>query len=198
MRLLRVPYLCAVALAASVLTSAAADMVGKAAPNYTAPTTTSDRWSGFYVGGSVGGSWIDSDPSFGTKLSGFTYGGHVGIQKQVGWLVGGIEAGITNFSNVKANGFGCDCLVADLVAKLGVTLTPNTLLYVDGGGFWHNAATGGFLPQFGWVVGGGIDWMPFNEHIVVGIRGEYRDLKIPNTNFEVFGYGGKAHIDYKF
>lgn len=196
MRLMRTLSICAAALAASVVTAIAADMPSKQAPNRPADPV-SNSWSGFYVGAGAGGAWLDSDPSLGNKLTGYTYNGFVGLQHQVGWFVGGIETGITNFANVKANGFGCDCLVADLVAKVGVTVTPNLLAYGIAGGFWHNASVFG-LPQFGWTVGGGLDWQPFNNHFGVGARYQYYNLDVPNTALTVFAHKLEGRLYYKF
>jgi outer membrane immunogenic protein len=196
MRYMRTLSICAAALAASVIASAAADLPPRPGTNKVELAPATNFWSGFYIGGNVGWAKIDSDPSFVSNFDGFTYGGHIGIQKQAGWFVGGVEAGITNFANVKTGGFGCDCIVADLVAKVGVA-SNNVLFYGVGGGFWHNASLFG-LPQFGWTAGAGVDWAPFNNHIIVGARYQYRNLDVPNTALTVFAHEAKIHLDYKF
>jgi outer membrane immunogenic protein len=50
----------AVAVVAFVQIASAADMPVKA-PTYTAPVAVAPSWTGFYVGGSVGGRWADPD-----------------------------------------------------------------------------------------------------------------------------------------
>jgi outer membrane immunogenic protein len=178
-------------------TAYAADMPVKAAP-FT--TTTATMFGGFYVGGHGGWATGTVDPgSF--DADGFVYGGHAGFQVQKGWLVGGLEAGITNYANVKNSGssLGCDCIVADLLAKLGVTVTPSTLLYVTGGGFWHNTSGFGVIPQFGWSVGTGLDWLPFNDHFIIGARYLYRDLGGTNLSpVQVTGHEFTGRVSYKF
>lgn len=154
------------------------------------------NWGGLYVGGHVGYAMIDTDPSFVKDFNGYVYGGHLGYQVQKGWFVGGIEAGITNYAGVKTNGFGCDCIVGDLLGKVGVA-TGNFLWYGVGGGFWHNASLVG-LPQFGWTVGAGVDWQPFGDHVSIGGRYQYRNLDVPNTTLTVFAHEFKLNLDYKF
>ena len=175
----------------------AADMALKS-PALAAPATP--MFSGFYVGGHGGWATGTIDP-ISVDADGFVYGGHAGFQVQKGWLVGGLEAAITNYSNVKASNFniGCDCIVADLLAKVGVTVTSNTLLYITGGGFWHNASSFGVIPEFGWSVGGGLDWMPFNDHLVIGARYLYRDLGGTNLSpIQVTGHELTGRVSYKF
>mgnify|MGYP001558330615 FL=1 len=136
-------------------------------------------FAGFYVGGH--GGWTTMDLSInGNTLAtadGFVYGGHVGFQVQKGWLVGGLEFAVTNFAGVKFNGTGCECLVADILAKIGVAVTPQFMIYVHGGGFFHNTANvAGLVPDFGWAAGAGVDWLPINNHWVIGSRYTYRSL----------------------
>jgi outer membrane immunogenic protein len=75
--------LAAAAAAASSTTAMAADFHGRTDPPMAAPT-----WQGFYVGGSVGASWLDS--SF-YAVNGYGSGSPV-TANSTGWL-GGLQAG---------------------------------------------------------------------------------------------------------
>src|SRR6266705_5884204 len=90
------------ALAVGALPAAAADVATR--PIYKAPTLTPTyyNWSGFYVGGHVGGAWSDKDwtqtapgafvgnaASF--NADGFIAGGQIGYNWQTGNWVFGIE-----------------------------------------------------------------------------------------------------------
>lgn len=196
MRYMRTLSICAAALAASVVTSAAADMQQKA-PNSPPSAVDTSPWTGFYFGGHAGYAKIDTDPSFVNDFNGWVYGGHVGMDKQFGWLVAGIRGSITNYTNVKTNGFGCDCIVADFVGKLGFTPSKNTLIYAIAGGFWHNASIGG-LPQLGWTVGGGAAYKPFDSHWTFFTEYQYRNLDVPNTALTVFAHEVKGGVSFQF
>ena len=186
---------------AALLASSAAQAADLPARPYKAPAVEAGvDWAGFYVGGHGGWATGTIDP-FGIDADGFVYGGHVGFQVQRGWLVGGLEAAITNYANVKASGIGlgCDCVVADLLAKVGITPTTNTMLYIAGGGFWHNASSFGIVPEFGWSVGGGLDWMPFSDHLIIGARYLYRDLGGTNLSpVQITGHEFTGRVSYKF
>lgn len=197
--------LTALAALAVVSTSAiAADMPRKAPlqeQQYTAK-----YWDGIYLGVKAGWASIDTNPSIFTGTSspsGLTYGGDLRYLKQFGVLVVGFETSITNFSGVKTNGLGCDCLVADFVAKVGFTPTPQTLIYGLGGGFWHNGVVQSrttTVPDFGWEVGAGAAWKPFDNHIEVGLEYRYRNLDFPNNlvGFNVFSHEVMAKVGYQF
>jgi outer membrane immunogenic protein len=188
-------------LAAAVAVSStalAADMPRKAQQLVQEPTYV-QIWTGVYFGGQAGWANIDTDPSFlKSAASGVTYGGHIGFMKQLGSFVFGVEGGVDDFSNVKTNGKGCDCIVADVVAKIGFTPTPNTLVYALGGGFWHNANIIG-IPNFGWEVGGGAAWKPFDNHWTVSVEYKYRDLDLKQTApINVFSHGVQGKLAYQF
>lgn len=186
--------------------ASAADMPTKASnPTNAYAAASTPMWSGFYFGGDVG--WTAGTVKVGTGSAdgnGMVWGGHFGFQKQAGWIVGGIEADFTKYDQVKINGAGCDCYVVDLLGKVGVTITPNLLAYVVGGGFYHNANQ--FLavvPQFGWTVGAGLDWLPINDHWVIGFRYQYRDLENNGTLHKLLPITVSAHefkipLSYKF
>ena len=90
----------AIGLLAGTTSIALADGYGRAAPS--APVAY--NWSGFYIGGSVGGAWESIDwrnvnpapatlRSFSATKDEGTFGGHIGAQIQFGTIVVGVEAG---------------------------------------------------------------------------------------------------------
>lgn len=91
----------AIGLIAGTTSIALADGYGRSAP-YAPPTAY--NWSGFYIGGSVGGAWENLEwrylnpvpatlHSFSRTKDLGTYGGHIGAQIQFGAIVLGVEAG---------------------------------------------------------------------------------------------------------
>lgn len=221
MRSIRVSVLCAAALAASVVSSIAADMPQKVAPNY-APPVVAPTFAGFYVGGHVGGGWnvFDANREFldNVKPSGVVWGGHAGYNWQPGVFVVGLELAFTNYNTKKDTYLNvCDseakeaCIpiaddvvkiryVGDALAKVGGTLGPNVLVYGTAGVSWaaiNFGETG--LNAFGWAAGGGIDWVPFGKHIVLGARYLYRDLGKPTGVInDLTGHEATGRISYKF
>lgn len=187
------------ALAASP--AIAADMPTKNPPAYAAQASAApNSFAGFYIGAHGGWATVNISP-FDVDADGFVWGGHAGVNFQKGWFVGGIELGVTRYHEVKVSGatVGCECIVADLLAKAGVTMTPSLLLYATGGGFWHNAAIpANFVPSFGWAAGAGLDWLPFGNHLVLGARYLYRDLGNDNSFVTVTGHEFTGRISYKF
>jgi outer membrane immunogenic protein len=90
----------AIGLLAGTTSIALADGYGRSAP---APAIAYN-WTGFYIGGSVGGAWESIDwrylnpvpatlHSFSPTKDLGVYGGHIGAQIQFGAIVVGVEAG---------------------------------------------------------------------------------------------------------
>ena len=119
------------------------------------------NWTGFYIGGNVGGAWETGtitdnlfDVSFSRTRSGFIGGGQVGYNWQVSpnWVVGvegmfdGTDIRSDTSTVVLANG---DVISAsaktDWIATVGARLgyaANNWLFYGKGGGGWvHDSAT---------------------------------------------------------
>jgi outer membrane immunogenic protein len=136
----------------------AADMAVKAPPPPVAPPTFS--WTGFYIGGNVGGGWINAPLTdnltgldVGTPGAGsFIGGGQVGFNWQFSpyWVFGieGFFDGVSNNNNGTATfvGLNGDTLqataatnwAATATARFGVTspYLDHWLLYFKGGGGW--------------------------------------------------------------
>jgi outer membrane immunogenic protein len=160
----------------------AADLPRKAPPP-PLPLPIYYNWTGFYIGGNLGGAWEHSsltDNFFGVNFSndrsGFAGGGQVGYNWQVSpqfvlgveWMFDGTDINsdtttVNLFSvNEKAN------WLTTVTGRLGYAVN-NWLFYAKGGGGWvHDTATvtdlitGGSISfsdtKGGWVVGGGIEY----------------------------------------
>jgi outer membrane immunogenic protein len=144
----------------------AADLPPPAAPVYRPPPVVvvpAFTWTGCYIGGNVGGAWVNThsyDPNgvitgiagvpvvngdLGAQtVAGFAGGGQLGCDYQVDRFVFGIGGMIdgtsVNGTIDQPGGFFTSGpqvpWFATLTARAGVTVTPTGLLYVKGGGAW--------------------------------------------------------------
>jgi outer membrane immunogenic protein len=142
-------------------------------------------WTGCYVGGNIGGAWSSTDlndvtgANFSTSNSGFAGGGQIGCDYQAGAWVAGIRnmldatslSNRTNISTVPFTGaFDSRTRWFDtLTARGGYLITPQVLLYAQGGAAWTNTnitfligsgAQVGEAPndRTGWTIGAGVEW----------------------------------------
>jgi outer membrane immunogenic protein len=135
----------------------AADMRPAPPVPYVAPVF---NWTGFYLGGNIGGAWGRRDVEdtrfgldFGRSSDGvFIFGGQVGYNYQMGRFVLGVEADISSLSGGDRRGNGVivpgivgpiavtaeDSWVSTVAARFGYT-NGNWLLYGKAGGGWLNA-----------------------------------------------------------
>mgnify|MGYP001156542833 CR=1 FL=1 len=150
------------AAAVSILFAGSASAADLAARPYTKappPMVAVYNWTGFYVGGNVGGAWANQEwintanttifgdlapgQGFRNRETGFIGGGHVGYNWQANNFVFGLEGGIQGLSNdstVLNNVFGAGDDVfnwrtewmATVVGRLGLAYN-NNLFYVRGG-----------------------------------------------------------------
>jgi outer membrane immunogenic protein len=149
--------------ALSMLLAGAASAADLAARPYTKappPVAAVYNWTGFYVGGHVGGAWTNEEwvnttnttlfgdlgPGLGIRQrgTGFIGGGHVGYNWQASNFVFGLEGSIDGLSNdhsvavATVFGAGDDVFswrsewMASVVGRAGVAFN-NSLLYVKGG-----------------------------------------------------------------
>jgi outer membrane immunogenic protein len=150
------------ALLASPMPASAADLKPAPAPVYTKapPMPPPFSWSGFYIGGNLGGAWANTtitDSLFGLNFGKgnngvFVGGGQVGFNYQVSNLVFGAEGDFDWAANNNNNS------VTGVVGPLGHTFTASAndrwmatvagrlgyaidrwLIYVKGGGGWVGA-----------------------------------------------------------
>ncbi len=143
--------------------ASAADMLVKKAPSR--PPVPVWSWTGFYIGGNVGGGWAKSDWLEDAALSGaggtnpgfldasinpasFLAGGQVGFDYQTGWAVFGVQADIDLTDDMKstvncfpqlAGAFTCMTNIKSMstvTGRVGAAF-DRTLLYVLGGFAWE-------------------------------------------------------------
>ncbi len=177
-------------------------------------------WSGFYLGGHAGYGWgevsgefvFPGDPYPTTKTNGLIGGVHVGYQRQLGQLVLGAEAGITQLQN-SDNGVpyplapvsSVESRLEDLGyigAKIGWS-SGKWLPYVAGG--YANVdvskrqfASGTGATQFtsserqdGWYLGAGADWA-LSPNWIFGV--DYRHYDFQKTMHFPVSPGGVPDI----
>jgi outer membrane immunogenic protein len=144
------------ALLAASLAANAADLHVKAKPPPPVPPPFS--WTGFYIGGNLGGAWFQNgvtDSLFAVSFNNgnnngvFVGGGQVGFNYQVSNIVWGVEADFDWAANNNNNSNGIfvpalgqtiqvtanDRWVTTLAARLGWAY-DRVLFYVKGGGGW--------------------------------------------------------------
>ena len=144
-------------------------------------------WSGFYIGGEIGGAWANgtvTDSLFGlsasTSHNGWLAGGVVGYNYQTSNnIVFGVE-GDFDWTSISATGTGVltqrgllqasakTDWVSSLAGRVGIA-ADRALFYVKGGGAWvgnsasiTNLTTGASASasnsNTGWLFGGGLEW----------------------------------------
>jgi len=170
------------------------------APVYTAPEAVYN-WTGFYVGGHVGGafpgdnSFSGSDARFlGGVQGGFDYqfatNWVVGAEAQYSWLGGNSSSGVVFPGGTLVTG-NTDQL-GSATARLGYAFGP-ALLYAKGGYAWRGnnnigVSVGGLPAAFttsgnqrdGYTVGAGLEYL-FAPNW--SVKGEYQFYNFGNTTF---------------
>jgi outer membrane immunogenic protein len=163
-------------------------------------------WTGFYVGGNIGGAWATSTltdnlngVSFDTDHSGFIGGGQVGFNYQTSNLVLGVEWDF-DWTSIGETGNGVFVpllgatlqasadtdWVTTLAARVGLT-SDRWLVFVKLGGGWvHNSAsitnlaTGAVAStsdtRGGWLVGAGVEY-PFTSHWTAKLEYDFLGLQ---------------------
>lgn len=149
----------ALAVAGAATAASAADLPVKAAPLLVAPY----NWTGFYVGGHLGGGWGTSDtvleaiPSVGvpagtflstTHPSGILGGVQAGYNWQMNWLVLGVGADFAGARlkddvscSLLGNAFTCSDKIdwlATVSGRIGAVVNERLLAYVKGGAAWEH------------------------------------------------------------
>ena len=152
----------ALAAAATLMFAGAASAADLPARTYTKappPMVAVYNWTGFYVGGHIGGTWTNEEwvntanttafgdlapgQGFGQRETGFIGGGHIGYNWQASNFVFGLEGSLSGMSTegtLRNTVFGAADDVfnwrtdwmATVVGRLGIAFN-NNLLYVKGG-----------------------------------------------------------------
>ena len=158
-------------------------------PQVYVPPPVPPSWTGCYVGGNIGGAWSNVDLTgvsgvdVSATNSGFAGGGQIGCDYNnwgpSSWVVGirnMLDAtslsSNTNISTVPFTGTvdSRTHWFDTLTARGGYLVTPQVLLYAQGGAAWTNTnitfldGSGAQLGQTsndrtGWTVGAGVEWM---------------------------------------
>ena len=189
-----------VALAAPAFAADVPARTYSKAPAYTAPAVVYN-WTGFYIGGHVGGAFTDgtnllgSDARFlGGVQGGFDYqfapNWVMGIEAQYSWLGGRNNGGVLFPGGTLVTG-NSDQL-GSATGRLGYTWGP-ALLYAKGGYAWRDnnnngVSVGGVPAAFtasgnhkdGYTVGAGLDYM-FAPNW--SAKAEYQYYNFGNTTF---------------
>ncbi len=216
--------LATVSVFALIGTASAADMAAmpvKAPPPAPAPVLS---WTGPYIGINGGAVWHRAtseyrlDPFAGvvdsarTTSTGPTFGGQLGYNWQLQNWVFGLEVD-ANWVDASETVTGPEGVVfsnklswlATARARLGVTITPATLVYVTGGlavGKVKNIADGSDISspileshktKTGWTAGGGIEHM-FSRNWTGKIEALYVDLGKDTVSFAM--PDGSAYVGH--
>jgi len=178
------------------------------------------RWSGCYVGGNIGGAWSNVDLSgvsganFSASNGGVAGGGQIGCDYQWNqfWVVGIRDmldatslSSRTNISTVPFTG-AVDSRTRwfdTLTARAGYLVTPQVLLYAQGGAAWTNTnitfldGSGAQLGETsndrtGWTVGAGVEWMFAPQWSVFA---EYNFMGFGTQSATFTGCGGTCVVN---
>jgi outer membrane immunogenic protein len=157
-------------------------------------------WTGFTLGANVGGAWstIQDNGLGGANASSVIGGVSAGYNWQFApfWVVG-IEGDSSWADLTVPAGSGDVNWISTVRARLGWTATPTTLVYATGGVAWSTVSIPGVdtLPanqtKNGWVAGGGVEWMPWDDHW--SIRAEYLYYRFTSVLLGA-GFGGSLAI----
>jgi outer membrane immunogenic protein len=192
----------AIALAASAVVPAlAADLPTKGPVVPMVPPPPAYNWTGCYIGANIGGAWggwkVTDNYSLGldesNNNSGFAGGGQIGCDYQFagGWVIGfrnlfdGTTASHTRNFDVYGYNVSLETKTQwfdQLTGRIGFLVTPQVLLYGQGGAAWANVE--GTLSALnveiarsknsrtGWTAGGGAEWL-FAPHWSVFLEYNY-------------------------
>jgi outer membrane immunogenic protein len=189
--------------------ASAADLGRPAMPTKAPAAIVVDDWSGFYLGGHLGGAWTRSGYSYDNGvLEDFSFnansiigGGHGGVQGQWGSLLVGLEGSFdgTDLSRTVLGLNSTQLLkiddIATVTGRLGFAL-PAWLFYVKGG--WAavhernssiDATT--FTHSFadwnnGFTVGGGVEYK-WTRNWIIGTEFNFYNAKFDRNGLDSGG-----------
>jgi outer membrane immunogenic protein len=210
---------CAIAVAAVLLgagSALAADLpTVKGAPP--APAAPQFSWTGFYVGGQLGGAWNSSEfgvasgppaAPFLTDGGGVIYGGQAGYNYQFGQFVIGVEgdfAGSTMVGNAQCSTvIGTNCRTSQdwlgsVRARVGAAF-DRLLVFGDGGVAFTQYRFSQNVPvtqswgsggRTGWTLGVGAEYA-VSDHVTAGVEYNYYNFG------DAVGTGGFGPTSIKF
>src|SRR4051812_27152141 len=196
-----------VALAAPPVAADKAPRPYTKAPAYQAAATPIYNWTGFYIGGHVGGAFASDNKLVGGGSGGTVMGGgQIGYDTQFAPKWGfGIEA---NYSFKDTSSAFANRGLGSVTGRLGYTWGP-TLLYAKGGYAWADSRfTNGFSGdggRDGYTVGGGLEYL-FTQNWSGKIEYQYYDFGNVTYFTPAFAVGGfkndehtiKAGLNYRF
>lgn len=175
-----------------------------------APVPPEDVFEGWYLGGTIGGAWVNYDlapASPGTVDSSGVVGGVIGgYSWQHGPYVIGVEGDFlaSDISGSRTYNGGLNKVspgfdtMADLRLRAGYTILPNLLLFGTFGGAWADAdlpisGPGGAFREttfFGWSVGGGAEFA-FDQNWSARLDYQFTDFDAETISYP----GGKTTYD---
>jgi outer membrane immunogenic protein len=202
--------LASVAFIALASSASAADLAARPytkAPAYVAAPIY--NWTGFYIGGHVGGAFRGNDNNLlgGSNDGTFMGGVQAGYDYQFApsWVFG-VEANysfLSTSSNFDNRGLG------SVTGRLGYTWGTPALLYVKGGYAWADSRfTNGFTGnggRDGYTVGGGLEYL-FTQNWSGKVEYQYYDFGTTSFVTPTRAIGGfrndehtiKAGLNYRF
>ena len=175
-----------------------------------APVPSQEIFEGWYLGGTIGGAWVNYDlapASPGTVDSSGVLGGVIGgYSWQHGPFVVGVEGDFlaSDISGSRSYNGGLNTVspgfdtMADLRLRAGYTILPNLLLFGTFGGAWADAdlpinGPGGAFREttfFGWSAGGGAEFA-FDENWSARLDYQFTDFDAETISYP----GGKVTYD---
>jgi outer membrane immunogenic protein len=155
------------------------------------------NWTGFYIGGHVGGAFRGDDNNVlgGSSDGTFMGGVQVGYDYQFSpnWVMG-LEA---NYSFKDTNGIFANRNLGSVTGRLGYTWGP-ALLYVKGGYGWADTrfsnGFGGDGGRDGYTVGGGLEYL-FTQNWSGKIEYQYYDFGNVNVFDNTGAFAGRFRND---
>ena len=190
--------LASAAVIALVSSASAADLAARLYTKTPPPVPAQIyNWTGFYIGGHVGGAFRGDDNNVlgGSSDGTFMGGVQVGYDYQFSpnWVMG-LEA---NYSFKDTNGIFANRNLGSVTGRLGYTWGP-TLLYAKGGYAWADTrftnGFGGDGGRDGYTVGAGLEYL-FTQNWSGKIEYQYYDFGNVNVFDNTGAFAGRFRND---
>lgn len=206
--------LSSVALLGLTAGAMAADLPSRRAPAPIVPVVAAPvfTWTGFYLGVNAGGAWNTNNNKVfvpgvglvgGNSNTGFTGGGQIGYNYQMGMFVLGLETDLQYADLGRKN----DLVLIDpalrgssnnyfgtVRARAGVAF-DRALVYATGGFAYGDVGNrfGGSSTNGGWTLGGGVEYA-FTNNLTAKVEGLYVNLERKNNDFVALGLADVAAL----